>query len=160
MSFVLTIFVAYQLKQTTMKIDIEPIIEKADKFDRTCIDMREIEALYVVRLTNGKNYTVKWDKKEMDSFLPNRTVSEMLKSWEETILRRHSEAIEAVESGLHPTRTFERPIMVKTPSGFEYPSKVTERVRSVLDTYEKNHFRFVAKQLEKEFGKLSFIKIV
>jgi hypothetical protein len=142
-----------------MKIDIEPIIEKADKIDRICIDMREIDALYVVRLANGKDYTVKWCRKELESFCPNRTVSEMLQSWEETILRRHAEAVEAVESGLHPTRTFERPIMVVTPSGYEYPSKENETVRSELDRYEKAHFRFVARTLAEEFGKLSFIKI-
>jgi hypothetical protein len=146
-----------------MKIDIQPIVELADKFDRICIDMREIEALYVVRLSNGKNYTTKFSKKELDEFLPNKNVSEMLVAWEENINRRHAEAVEAVKSGLHPTQTFERPIMYKGTTidgkAYELPTKETETVRSQLDRYGKANYRREAKDLAEQMGKLSFVKI-
>jgi uncharacterized Fe-S center protein len=143
-----------------MKIDIQPVIETADKTDRICIDMREIEALYVIRLASGINYTSKFSKKELDEFCPNKTVSEMIQAWEESILRRHAEAVEAVATGLHPTWTFERPIMAVTPNGFEYPTKQTETVRSQLDRNGKANYRREARTLAEEMGKMTFVKIV
>ena len=142
-----------------MKIDIEPIIERANHIDRIVIDVREIEALYVVRLASGKDYTVKWEKKEMDTFCPNKTVSVMIQQWEEGILRRHAEAVEAVKTGLHPTFTVTR--LVTHPNSVVpvYPHK-TESVPQQLDYYGKKNFKRVIKDLELEFGKMTFVKIV
>ena len=142
-----------------MKIDIEPIIERANHIDRIVIDVREIEALYVVRLASGKDYTVKWDKKEMDTFCPNKTVSVMIQQWEEGILRRHAEAVEAVKTGLHPTFTTTRLVTHPNSEVPVYPHK-TVTVPQQLDYYGKNNFKRVIKDLELEFGKMTFIKIV
>jgi hypothetical protein len=142
-----------------MKIDITPIVEVAGHVDAICIEMREIEALYVVRLANGKDYTTKWDKKELESFQPSKTVSQMIKEWEDGIIRRYEIAKNALETGLHPTDTFERPIMIKTPHGFEYPSGKTERVRCELTSYEEKHFKREMVDREAEFGKMTFIEI-
>ena len=146
-----------------MKIDITPTIEVADKTDRICIEMREIEALYVVRLANGKDYTTKFSKKELDEFQPNKTVSEMIAQWEKGIHRRYQIAKNAIESGLHPYRTFERPIMFSgtTIHGkpWEAPSGKTERVRSKIDTYERKHYKREMIDRETEFGVMTFIKI-
>lgn len=151
-------------KQTAMKIDIQPVIETADKTDRICIDMREIEALYVIRLASGINYTSKFSKKELDEFVPNKTVSEMIQAWEESIVRRHAEAVEAVKTGLHPTWTFERPIMYKgttiTGEAYEVPTRQTETVRCELDRYGKANYRREARTLADEMGKMTFVKIV
>ena len=142
-----------------MKIDIEPIIEKADEYHRIILDVRGIEALYVVRLANGKDYTVEWEKKEMDTFCPKRTVSEMIQAWEESITRRHAEALEALRTGLHPTYTVTRLVTHPNSEVPVYPHK-TETVPQQLDYYGKRHFKAVAKSLEAEFGKMTFVKIV
>jgi len=121
--------------------------------------MRGIEALYVVRTANGVDYSTKFDKESLAEFVPKRTVSEMLKSWEETIKRRYDEAKLAVRSGYHPFRTFERETVLFTPSGHEYKNGEIEIVRSKIDRYEKNHYRHVAEQLEQQFGAMQFVKI-
>lgn len=142
-----------------MKIDIEPIIEKANDIDRIVINMREIEALYVVRLANGKDYTTKWAKKEMDTFCPNKTVSQMIQQWEEGILRRHAEAVEAVKTGLHPTFTTTRLVTYPNSDVPIYPHKTVTEPQQ-LDYYGKKNFKRVIQDLELEFGKMSFVKIV
>ena len=146
-------------KQETMTIDIEPIIEKANEFDRICMDMREIDALYVIRLANGKDYTVKWDLKEMGTFCPKRTVSEMIQAWEESILRRHAEAVEAVKTRLHPTFTVTRFVTYPNSDVPVYPRQTITEPKT-LDYYEKQHFKYVARTLAEDFGKMTFIKIV
>lgn len=147
-----------------MKIDVTPIIEQADDWHRTVIDARELEALYVVRLANGKDYTTEWDKKGLTEFLPKRTVSEMLHEWEEGIKRRYAEAVEALRTGLHPTFTVVRHIMYKgtTITGEPYEAKTgkTEIVPQQLGKYGKENFKRIKKDLKEEFGTLSFVKIV
>jgi hypothetical protein len=122
--------------------------------------MREIEALYVIRLSNGKDYSVKFDKKEMDSFQPNKTVSEVIKSWEDNIQRRYDEAVKAIETGLHPTARVNVPIMITLLHGGEYPTGKYTSERKQLDVYEKRHFKKMIAELPNEFGLMQFIKIV
>lgn len=143
-----------------MKIDINPIIEEANNTDRICMDMRDIEALYVVRLANGKDYTVKFDKKSLDEFQPSKTVSEMLIDWEDNILRRYNEAVKAVETGLHPTDRVNVPIMIELAHGHSIPSGKMTTEKRELDRYEIKHYESVIANLPKEFGKLTFHKLV
>lgn len=143
-----------------MTIDVQPVIEKANDLDAQVLKMREIEALYVVRLASGKDYSTHFDKKSLAEFQPNKTVSEMLESWEETFKRRHAEAVDTIKTGVHPFRTFERDIMAKYKGGGEYKTGETETVPSKIDTYERRHFKYVIKDMEKCFGKLTFVKIV
>jgi hypothetical protein len=135
-----------------MKIDIEPIIDKAGELDKICMEMRQIPHLHVVRLASGINYTVKFDDKELAEFLPKRNVSEMLVAWEEGIKRQYDEAKTALETGLHPTFTVQVLDFLKRPTGETKPKE--------LDRYEKAHFKRVMVDREKEFGKLTFHKIV
>jgi hypothetical protein len=146
-----------------MKIDLTPKLEQANDTDAICIKMRDIEALYVIRLANGKDYTTKFSKKELDEFQPNKTVSEMISIWEKGIKRRYDIAKNAIETGLHPHRTFERPIMISGTNikgeVWEIPSGKTERVRSNIDSYEKRSFKREMNDREMEFGSMVFIKI-
>jgi hypothetical protein len=135
-----------------MKIDIEPITEQAGEMDKICMEMRQIPHLHVVRLASGTDYTVKFDDKELSEFLPKRTVSEMLAMWEEGIKRQYDEAKTALETGLHPTYTVQVLDMFNRPTGETKPKE--------LDRYEKAHFKRVMADREKEFGKLTFHKIV
>lgn len=143
-----------------MQIDIEPIIEKANSTDAICMEFRNIDALYVIRLANGKDFTIKWDSKGLNDFQSRRTISEMIDMWEKGIIRRYKIAENALKTGLHPTNTFERPITVKLSNGFEYPTGKTERVRCELDSYGKEHFKSEMVNRELEFGKMIFVKII
>jgi hypothetical protein len=143
-----------------MKIDITPIIEEADKWHRVVLDTRELEALYVVRLANGEDYSVEFDKKGLELFQPNKTVSEMIKSWEESFIRRHGVIVEALRTNLHPTFTIERKEMISTPSGFEYPTGRVFTEPKPLDNYDKERLNWEKNKLEKQFGNMVFVKIV
>jgi len=153
------IFDMSMIKTNKMKIDITPTIEKADDFDALCIQDRKIDALYVVRLANGKRYTVKWDSNGLDGFLPKRTVSEMLKSWEETIKRRYETAKTALKTGKHPTFTSEQKLFNMIGEHKVYTGE-TETVPKKLDKYERAYFKREMADREKEFGELIFYKIV
>jgi hypothetical protein len=147
----------------TMKIDITPIVEKAGDFDSICLTSRHIEELYVVRTANGAQYSTKFDAKSLGDFQPSKTVSEMLKSWEENIIRRCEEATLALSTGLHPTRTFERDIMVtieKKYVTYECSTGETEIIRSKIDSYERRHFKHLVKALTHQFGSMEFVKII
>ena len=88
------------------------------------------------------------------------TVSSHLLLQEENIIRRIKIAKEALKTGLHPKFTIERPIMVKTKSGFEVPTGKTETVQKPLNSWERRNFKNSIKLLEKKTGKISFYKIV
>lgn len=142
-----------------MKIDLIPTVEQADERDRICIDMRNIEALYVVRLANGENWTTKFSKKELDEFQPSKTVTEMMNEWEENIIRRIAIIDEALETNLHPTFTFERKIEIEYKPGFPVWTGKTEIVRCELTKEEQLSFMKDKAKLTKQLGKMSFIKI-
>ena len=142
-----------------MKIDLIPTIEQADERDRICIDMREIEALYVVRLANGEDFTTKFDKKELDEFQRSKTVTEMMNEWEENIIRRIAIIDEALKTNLHPTFTFERNIMVDYGGDFPVWTGKTERLRCELTKEGRLSFMKDKAKLSKQLGKMSFIKI-
>ena len=76
-----------------MKIDIDPIIEEGNKTDKICLEMRGLDAFYVIRLANGKDYTVKFESDRLAEFQPKETVSQMMAEWEENIQRRYKEAL-------------------------------------------------------------------
>ena len=116
-----------------MKIDIQPNIEKASDLDSICIDARCIDALYVVRLADGSDYTTKFDNKSLEEFQTNKTVSEMLASWEENIILRYNTAMEAVKTRIHPTRTFEREIMREIGHGHEIGTGKFETLVKEID---------------------------
>lgn len=141
-----------------MKIDIDPIIQPANELEKAVIEMREIEALYVVKLANGKEYTVQWDKKGLAEFQTSRTVSEMLQIWEDGIRNRYEVAKGALATGLHPLHTVKRQLFYP---GTEIPmADKFETVPKQLDWYEKRYFKLEMKDREQEFGKLTFHKIV
>jgi len=140
-----------------MIIDIEPIIIKANNFERTCIEMREIDALYEIRFANGGEFSTQWDKKSFDEFLPKKTISEMLTSWEETIKRRYDEAVNAIETGIHPT--WERDEREYHPITKVWTGKMIG-VPYKLDKNQIQGWKRIAENLEKKLGKLIFVKIV
>lgn len=140
-----------------MKIDIEPVIEKANELDRICMDMRGIDALYVIRYANGKDCTVKWSRAEIATFVPNSTVSEMIERWEQGTLDRHKEICDTLETGLHPTWTKTVPVLDRRGN----KTGRTQSVPESIDTYhQRDGWERMKKDIEKQFGKMVFVKIV
>jgi len=142
-----------------MNIDIQPTIEQANDLDAQILSTRGIEALYVVRLHSGEDYTTHFDKQSLAGFQPKRTVSEMMNSWEETFRRRHAEATATLKSGDHPTRTFEREI-IEQMQGFTRNTGRFETVKSKIDKYERAYYKSVVVDMTNCFGNLEFVKIV
>jgi hypothetical protein len=142
-----------------MRIDITPRIEEASDSYKTTIKFRGIDALYVVRLANGKDYTTKMSSKELEEFQPSKTVSEMISSWEANILRRYEIAKEALRTKLHPTFTVEVKLYNEV-SGHKFYTGETETQPKQLDQYEKANFKRQMKDLEMEFGTMEFVKII
>jgi len=141
-----------------MKIDVEPKIEAAKGLDKLRMEMSGIDALYVIRLSNGQDYTVVWESEELDKFQPNKTVSEMMKSWEEGILRGIEVNKKAAETGKHPTwkqAVYEdvekHGRIVKEQVGWE-AYKLSE---SSIKSFEL----FVKRDLKK-VGKMELVKLV
>ena len=139
-----------------MKIDITPTIEKANERDSICIRMREIPCLYEIRLASGKVLSTQFDDKSLSEFLPNKTVSEVLKSWEENFHIRYNRAKEALSSGLHPSFTVEEKVLV---NGINFGGK-TRTVPAPLNQYTTEHMKNEMIEMEKCFGGLQFIKII
>ena len=127
-----------------MKIDITPIIEVANELEAICLQYRNIDALYKFVYPNGEDLSTMFDAKSLSEFRPSITVSEMINIWEEGILRRYAEALEAVKTKLHPTETFEREITTKFigKDGIEreFPTGKTETVRVVMDEYQIKYY--------------------
>jgi hypothetical protein len=139
-----------------MKIDIEPKQRLANETERIIMEMRDVKELFVVKLANGKEHSVKWTRDELAEFCPNRTVSEMLNSWEGSIKSQHELILNALKTGLHPywTRGVEN----------ERTGNMTGKYKNVpekLDTYHSRPgFERWEKQLKAQLGKLKFEKIV
>ena len=140
-----------------MKIDIEPVIEKANELDRICMDMRGIDALYVIRYANGKDCTVKWSRAEIATFVPNSTVSEMIERWEQGTIDRYNEICKTLETGLHPTWTKSVPVLDSRGNKTGRYNTVPESI----DTYhQRSGWERQKSQVAEQFGKLTFVKIV
>lgn len=135
-----------------MIIDVEPIIEQAGGFNAIVLENREEPCFFVVRLANGDALTTKWTNKEIKEFQPNKTVSEMMKIWEEGFTERYNVAKTALETGIHPTETVEVLDMFQRPTG--------EKIPKQLDKYEKGFFTKEFYSMEKMIGPLTFVKIV
>jgi hypothetical protein len=133
-----------------MKLDIEPTIEKATGLNKIKMQMMEIDALYVVRLANGDEYTVTWDRKGLEEFQPKANISDVMKSWEESILRTIKTNKKAAETRKHPT----------WKTHFEDENgKLHEKAYPLSDVSVDNFKMFVERDLKK-VGKMELVKFV
>lgn len=139
-----------------MKIDIDPNIIEAVDFWKTVLELRQIDALYVIRLANGEDYSVEFDEKSLEEFHSNKTVSEVLAILEDGVKRNYEECLKAVETGIHPNWTVTKRIM--HPIAHTWTGK-TEEVPYTLSENEKDSFKNQAEKWEKKMGKMTFNKI-
>lgn len=139
-----------------MKIDIEPRIEIADEFHRIVLDTREIPALYVIRLANGEDFSVKFEHDEMQSFLPSKTVSETIKMWEEGIIRQCEIYKKSIETGIHPCWKSSRKII--NPITQIWTGRY-EECDYIMNKSEIESFQRLLELTEKKLGKMEFVKI-
>jgi len=133
-----------------MKIDVQPTIEKAKGLNKLRIDFNELDALYVVRLANGEDYTVVWDRKGLEEFQPNANVSDMMKAWEESILKAIKINKKAAETRNHPTW--------KTHFTDENGNRCQKPYK--LDDYSVNNFKKYVERDLKKVGKMELVKLV
>ena len=145
-----------------MEIDIKPIIEEASHLDKIALHYREEDAFYLFRTFEGKDYSVKFTKQSLDEFQPNKTVSEMIQSWEANIDRRIKQIKKALKTGKHPYN--KKWVESETEWTIRYGKRVRKMVES--DEYEDlnavdiKSFNTSLNNLTKESGKISFIKLV
>lgn len=140
-----------------MKIDMKPLIETANETDRIVLEMRKIEALYVVRTKNWEELTVKFDKKGLDEFLPERNISDMLLKWEAGFIRNYDELMDALHEGIHPWFKNKEEILHPIT---EQPTGKYKDVDRPLTKSEAKSFLKQAEEIKQKFGKLTFVKIV
>lgn len=141
-----------------MKIDIEPIIEIATGLDKLRLQTQGLDALYFVRLANGAEFTVKWDRDGLENFLPNKTVSEMMKLWEEGIIRDIEKNKKAVETGEHPTWT--QPVYEDVEYFGRFKKKQIGTKPYKLNDYSIENFKMFVERDIKKLGKMEFVKLV
>lgn len=131
-----------------MELDIQPQIEKAKGIDKICLEMREIDSLYVVRTSDGKDYTVKWELDEMLGFQPNKTVSEMMKTWEDGLKRQLKTAEKVIKTKNHPTW-----------KQWVYDDKGKAIGQKPYRLSDTRNFEISAERIKKQLGKMTIVKI-
>jgi hypothetical protein len=139
-----------------MKIDIDPILEKAEGFKRVVLETREIPRLYVVRLASGVDYSVEFDDKSIAEFQPNKTVSEMINSWEEGLQREYDMYCKAVETGIHPSWKSQKKVL--HPITGTWTGKC-EEVDYIMNKGEIEGMKVMIGRAKAKLGKLSFVQI-
>lgn len=135
-----------------MIIDIEPKIELAKGLDAIVIDTIGHEHLYVFRTKDGEDFSAKFNDKDFNEFCPNKTVSEMIKSWEEGLINQLEVAKRVVETNEHPTWT--QPIYAKTA----HNNRVIGYKPYVLSSTE--NFKLTIERITKQLGGITFVKII
>lgn len=88
-----------------MRIDLNPYVRRASPLEQTIMEIREISSLYVCLTSDGNEFTVQWDSKSLELFCPSRSVSEMLQSWQDGLIREYQLLVNSVNSGIHPYHT-------------------------------------------------------
>jgi len=98
-----------------MKIDIQPKLRQATATEKLCIELREINALYVFITKDGEEESVKFDEKSLDEFCQSRNVSYVLNSWKEAFVSQCEKYRKAVKTNIHPLWTCTKKDMVEYP---------------------------------------------
>ena len=91
-----------------MQIDVTPKVIIATGSIRTIIDVCDKEALYYIGADEDTVFSTIWDRKTLAEFQPNKTVSEMLKTWQDGVKRRIEFIEEIIVSNKEPYRPYEK----------------------------------------------------
>lgn len=134
-----------------MEIDVTPIIEKASGVDKALIEMYDMECLYVFNCENGERYSRVMTQKDLDEFVPSKSVSEIITQWEEGIDRRLGVALRAAETGLHP---------IFKDDVTDDEGNVTGSVPRPLTEDGIINFKREAEDLKEQLGEIKFVKLV
>lgn len=145
-----------------MRIDVTPTIEKADDIQRFIMNTYGWDAMYCVKLANDKEYTVTFNPESLAEFQPNKTVSEMMKQWQEGFQHTIDRNTAMLKTGYHDTHTVKQPkVKYVLPNGTEVLSRDEfEDVPRELDSYEKKSMRYWIRDAKSKLGKMKFIKFV
>lgn len=149
-----------------MKIDIKPEIRLANDFEKIILEMRGIPAIYHVISSDGKQFSTMFDDKSLAEFLPNRTVSETLKNWQDGIKRQIELYSNSIKSNIHPywTRTVKTMVHYPQYAGrpeleYRWNGKYHEEPQQMTRD-QKKFFQSEIKRLELISGEMVFEKVV
>lgn len=149
-------------KLNKMDIDIQPKIEILPENKRYFLV--DEDALYVFRLANGKDYSVRFTRSTLDQFLKGKKVSEQIKEWEDTFIRRREEAEKAIKTGKHPKFTKSEAVVIasKGMDGVirEFKTGKYKQVPVELNKDEINNFKKVVELMKENEGPITLIKLV
>ncbi len=87
-----------------MKIDYITDTVVADERQQMILEFFGYDALYLF-IRNGKPYSVEWDEKSIQTFLPRYTVSEFILTDIETSIYNFVRTHKAISKGVHPEWT-------------------------------------------------------
>lgn len=145
-----------------MIIDVEPEVEMAKGDWRIVCDTYN-EPRYVVRQENGEAHTVHFCPKALGEFLPSMKVSEMMKRWEDGINQKIEEYRTILSQGWHilskPVTVYE--ITTRKRLYLKRGGEIVYReLPFKLEAYDKKSYKRQIANLEKQKGKMTFVKLV
>lgn len=135
-----------------MRIDYVTECRPATHLEKVAMDIYGQHQTYEILTCDGKSFSVSWNFKSLDEFLPNRVVSEVLKEWQNNFIRLIELYTECLKFNEHPhwtttqhyympffkEHTFERPQQM-TKSQRQYYQSEIERLNII-----KGELKFVA----------------
>ncbi len=144
-----------------MIIDIEPTLKPASPIEKTILELRGIDALYVILTADGNEESVRFDRKSLDEFCHSKTVSEVLSSLEEGIDSQIQKFRTALDTNIHPHWTDTKKKMDIHPTLGErwtggYYEAPLEMTKSQRKFFESEVLRLKAKSGKTSFAKISF----
>lgn len=146
-----------------MTIDIQPTIEEATGKWRIAIDMTD-EPRYVVRTDKKDEFSTVFTPKQLDEFQSWRTVSEMMKIWEEGIERGYVKYSKALDRGWEyaSRKIFVFDIVTREEKELldDDGKTVYRNLEIPLTKDRREYYQREVKKLGKQRGKMTFVKLV
>src|SRR5689334_13908184 len=104
-----------------MIIDVTPQVRQANEIETIAMLAYGDTERYVF-MRGDVEHSVQFTEKTLAEFIPKRSVSEMLKSWYESLIRDYNYFQKAVETRQHPvwTTTMKDPDSVGLGAGYNY----------------------------------------
>lgn len=141
-----------------MRIDFVTECRPATDLEKIAMDMYGDYQRYEILTSDGKQYSIQWNFKSLDEFLPKKSVSEVLKDWQNNFIRLIAEYKDCIKYNQHPNwtttqyyYTFERGRTFPVEHTFERPQQITKS--------QREYFQKEIEKLENIKEELKFVAI-